>query len=145
NTDVTTGSGIPAGFTTNSLRFSSAVTAVLSGTNTIQSGGIVVASFGGVATMTGGTLASGTGELIVHTHSDLTINSSLDLPGGLTKNGVFYLKLGGQTSWHAGAPLTINYGYVTFTNPLAFDTLTNVRFNSFSGAQILGFELPTGQ
>jgi autotransporter-associated beta strand protein len=143
NTDVTTGSDIPAGFTTNTLRFNTSVTAVLSGTNTIQSGGILAGAAG--STITGGTLTSGTGELIVHTFGGLTINSSLSLAGGLTKTGGSTLTLGGQTNWPATTPLTINYGYVIFANPLAFDTLAAVRFNNHTDSdQALGFQLPEG-
>ena len=144
NTDVTIASGIPADFTTNTLRFNVPVTAVLSGTNTIQSGGILVSN--GQSVITGGILTSGTGELIVHTFGGLTINSSLNLTGGLTKTGSSILTLAGQTSWLPGVPLTINDGFVAFTNPLAFDTLTNIQFNGRTdSSQVLQFSLSDGQ
>jgi autotransporter-associated beta strand protein len=146
NSDVTTGSSIPTGFTTNTLRFNTPVTAVLSGTNTVQTGGILVSAAGDQSTISGGTLTSGTGELIVHAFSRLTINSSLSLASGLTQTGGAALTLGGQTNWPGGAPLTINYGSVIFTNPLAFDTLATVRFNNHTDYdQALGFQLPDGQ
>jgi autotransporter-associated beta strand protein len=147
HTDVTTGSGIPSGFTTSTLRFNTPVTAVLSGTNTIQSGGILVSAAGHLSVITGGTLTSGTNEFIVHTHGGLTINSAMTLPGGLTLADYGGgLTLGGPISWVGGVPLTINYGTATFTNPLAFDSLSEIRFNDRSDTnQQLRFALPDGQ
>jgi fibronectin-binding autotransporter adhesin len=147
HTDVTAGSGIPSGFTTSTLRFNSAVTAVLSATNTIQSGGILVTPSGAGSVINGGTLTSGTNEFIIHTHGGLTINSAMTVPGGLTladySGG---LTLSGPISWVSGGPLTINYGTATFTNPLAFDSLSEIRFNNRSDAnQQLNFRLPDGQ
>ncbi|HEX4591736.1 MAG TPA: hypothetical protein VH120_17495, partial [Gemmataceae bacterium] len=102
NTDVTTSTSV-AGITTNSLRFNTgSPTLTLSGTNTLQSGGILVTPLATAATITGGTLtAPGSGELIVHQYSQaspnfsLTINSTLVSTAGLTKTGVALLTLGG--------------------------------------------------
>src|SRR5207237_6039248 len=67
NTDVTQPANV-ASFITNSLRFNTPnVTLTLSGTNTLQSGAILVTPNGGGGLITGGTLtASNSGELFVH-------------------------------------------------------------------------------
>jgi autotransporter-associated beta strand protein len=146
NTDVTSGGGIPADFTTNTLRFNTPLAAVISGTNTIQSGGILVSSAGGTSSISGGTLQSGAAEFLVHTYGGLTINSALNVNGGLTKTGGAALSLGGPVNWVGGAPLTISYGTVSFTNSLAFASLTEVHFNDRSDSnQVLAFRLPDGQ
>jgi fibronectin-binding autotransporter adhesin len=152
NTDMTTGSGIPANFTTNSIRVNNAdtsVTAVLSGTNTIQSGGILAAGyFGSSAIITGGTLTSGTGQLIVHAFANLTIDSSFNLTGGLVKTGDFDLALSGNTSGLNGSPLVVNKGFVRFLSTQSFDSLTDIRLTQkFEPALTggLGFQLPDGQ
>ena len=92
--------------TTNSLRFNKFVsggqTFNVSGTCTLQSGGIL---FGGAgdATISGGTLATA-GEMIVHTFvsNQYVINSAISAPSGLTKGGPAQLTLGGSTSGIGG-------------------------------------------
>jgi hypothetical protein len=89
NVDVTA-SATPAPFTANSLRLSGANLALtLTGTNTLQSGGILVAQLSSNGTIAGGTLtAPGGGELLVHQYANsLTINSALVSTAGLTVSG----------------------------------------------------------
>ncbi len=108
NTDVTTFGAVTAGFTTNSLRFNAAGggTITLSGTNNLQSGGILMTANSGAVTIGGGagvTLRSATSSstanaldgLIIHNHSsnDLTIDVVIgqNVTGagtqGITKTG----------------------------------------------------------
>jgi hypothetical protein len=99
NTDVAGNVAPATTFTTNSLRFDTAnTTLTLTGTNTLQSGGILITSnniFG--ATISGGTLASGVNELIVHAYGEITINSSITASNGLMKTGFGTLTFGGAT------------------------------------------------
>src|SRR5205085_3276214 len=97
NTDVASSTAV-ANITTNSLRFNTGnLTLTLSGTNTLQSGGILVTPSAVGGTITGGTLtAPSSGELIVHQYSSgpFTINSALVSTAGLTTTGVGTLTLG---------------------------------------------------
>jgi autotransporter-associated beta strand protein len=145
NTDVTVGTGIPAGFTTNSLRLTGTISATLSGTNTVQSGGILTRANGAnISDISGGTIASGTGELIVHTYSPLTIDSALSLPNGLTKTGNYPLILTGDCSGVTG-PVTVNNGFLRFGSAQACQTLTSIRINSNQYGAGITFVLPDGQ
>lgn len=108
NTTVTTGSAPATGSTTNSLRFNTpgANTLMLSGTNIITSGGILLTSAvgsGNATTITGGTLegASG-GDLVIFQNSTggaaggLTIASQIadnNTATGLTLSGPGYVAL----------------------------------------------------
>jgi autotransporter-associated beta strand protein len=144
NTDVTVGTGIPAGFSTNSLRIKG-VTAVLSGTNRIQSGGILVRpNASGSSTITGGTIITNSGELIVHAYSPITIDSALSLPGGLTKTGDYPLILTGDCSGLTG-PVTVNNGFLRFGSAQACQSLTSIRINSNQYGAGITFVLPDGQ
>ena len=144
NTDVTTGSGIPSSFTTNSLRMNGSVSAVFSGTNTIQSGGILVRN-GSAATISGGTLTSPTGQLTVHAYGSLAIDSSFNLSGGLVKTGFNVLILTGDTSGFNGGPLIVNEGFVRLASLPAMNNLADVRLSSPTGGAGLSFLLPNGQ
>src|SRR5207249_4331053 len=113
NVDVTA-SSTQTGFTANSLRFNTAgfFTLTLSGTNTLQSGGILVTPSSGFAkTITGGTLnAGGFGDLLFHVYGGgLTINSALAGDNGLTKTGPGTLTLGG-TNTNLSGNIFINRG-----------------------------------
>ena len=111
NTNVTIAGPNPAAdSTTNSLRFleSGAKTLILSGTNTITSGGILVASNVGsdTTTITGGTLrGANTLDLVLHqfnTAGTLVINSVIaNNTGntGLTKTGAGTVVLNGANSY----------------------------------------------
>ena len=101
NVDVTASSS-QSNFTANSLRLSAfGTTLTLSGTNTLQSGGIL-ATAGSEATITGGTLtAPDGGELLVHGYNafpGFAINSALASTVGLTKTGPGTLTLGGTNT-----------------------------------------------
>jgi T5SS/PEP-CTERM-associated repeat protein/autotransporter-associated beta strand protein len=127
NTDVTTSAAF-AGIMTNSLRFSGyGVTLTLSGTNTLQSGGILVPL--GFATITGGTLSvPGAGELFAHAYGELHLNSAIVAPGGLTKSGTGDLYLGGTNSGLTG-PININRGNLWVTNTAAVNSASQINFN----------------
>ena len=131
NTDVTS-TTVPAGFTTNSLRFNTSnLTLALSGTNTIQSGGILVTPLATGGTITGGTLtAPSSGELIVHQYGtgNLTINSTLISTVGLTKTGVGMLVLGGNNTGLTG-PINVNRGGITATTTAAVNSASQINFN----------------
>jgi autotransporter-associated beta strand protein len=149
NTDIG-GSGSTGTATTNSLRFTAPASLVLTGTLTLQSGGILVRATAGNPVINGGTLtATGGGELIVHVYgsslNDLTINSALSSSAGLTKTGTGNLVLGGSNTALDG-PVNINQGDLTFTNPNSFGGLAAINLNDRSGStQNLIFELPDGQ
>ena len=143
--------GIPtlSNVTVNSLRFNAAsnVTMTLSGTNTLQSGGILVTPASGGGTITGGSLtASGGGELIVHDYapSGFTINSSLVSAVGLTKTGPQNLILGGNNTGLTG-PININRGTLIVTNPAAVNSSNSINFNDIrSGAAPQSFTVDLG-
>ena len=111
NTNVTLSGGDPAAdSTTNSLRFNEAgaKTLTLSGTNTLESGGLLVTGNVGAndTTITGGTLrGANTSDLIVHqfnTGGTLTISSIISNntgATGLTKTGAGTVILGGANNY----------------------------------------------
>jgi fibronectin-binding autotransporter adhesin len=122
NTTITANASPAAGSTTNSLRFASpgAYTVTLAGTNTVSSGGILVAPAVGnsVSQIHGGTLLGASGkDLIViqnNTSSTLDIGSTIadnGLATGLTKSGAGTLTLSGNNSY-TGAT-SINAGALT--------------------------------
>jgi autotransporter-associated beta strand protein len=131
NVDVTTSNPPPASFTANSLRFNTGTqTLTLSGTNTLQSGGILVTPNAGVSTITGGTLtAPGSGELLVHEYGGtLSINSNLVSTAGLTKTGPGVLILGGNNTGLTG-PININRDRLAITTPAAVNSASQINFN----------------
>jgi hypothetical protein len=140
NTDVTTlSSSPPANFTTNSLRINTLnATLMLSGVNTLQSGGILVTPWTTVGesgtTIAGGTLtAAGSGELLVHNYGGrLTINSNLLSSTGLTVVGD--LILGGNNTGLTG-PINVNGGKLTVTSAAAVNSASQINFNSASADQ----------
>src|SRR5205823_14251085 len=123
NTDVTTSATV-IGITTNSLRFNSGnVTLTLSGTNTLQSGGILVTPSAAGGTITGGTLSSpGSGELLVHQYgpTPFTINSALVSTTGLTKTGPGTLVLAAANPGLTGQ-IDISRGNLTVTTLAAIN------------------------
>jgi autotransporter-associated beta strand protein len=132
NTDLTQSATV-ANITTNSLRFNTGnVTLTLSGTNTIQSGGILVTqnAHNSPVTITGGTLtAPGPGELIVHAYGGIVINSAIISAAGLTKTGVYdTLTLGGTNTGLTG-PINVNTGSLTVTTPAAVNSCSQINFN----------------
>jgi autotransporter-associated beta strand protein len=133
NTDVTTSSTV-GNITTNSIRFDTAnVTLTLSGTNTIQSGGILVTGFAGNSgvTITGGTLTSGTNELVLFP-GPLTINSAISASAGLTIEGYNGLTLGGNNTGLTG-PINVNRpGVFAVTTPAAVNSASQINFNDSS-------------
>jgi fibronectin-binding autotransporter adhesin len=147
NVDVTNSATL-SNITVNSLRFSgSNPVLTLSGTNTLQSGGILV-SGNNSGTITGGTLmASGGGELIVHQHSSatpgLTINSSIVSTAGLTKTGAGTLTLGGDNSGLTG-PVNINRGGLVINGLAAVNSASGINFSDnrlLTGAQSFTIDL----
>jgi fibronectin-binding autotransporter adhesin len=108
NTNVTQSGAVTSG-TTNSLRFNTAapITLTLSGTNTLQSGGILVGSGTGSndVTITGGTITnSNNAELILNQYNTggvLAVLSDIALTGTnrtLVKTGEGTVVLGGNNS-----------------------------------------------
>ena len=133
NTNVdTTVSSTQSNITVNSLRINASnVVLTLTGTNTIQSGGILVP--GGVGgTITGGTLtAPGGGELMVHgynTFFGFTINSALASTVGLTKTGPGTLTLGGNNTGLTG-PINVSRGNLAITTTAAVNSASQINFN----------------
>ena len=123
NTNVDGSYAVASGSTTQSLRFADAIarTVTLSGTNTIESGGILVSSagtsgtnFGTVSTITGGTIQAASGkDLWVYTagdptalgnRQDLSIGSIIGDNGSssLTKSGARVLTLTNTANTYAG-------------------------------------------
>jgi fibronectin-binding autotransporter adhesin len=121
NTDVTA-SASPAAFTTNSLRFNVAnLTLGLTGTNTLQSGGILVTGNGGNTQITGASAtltAQGGGELLIHAYNSLTIAANIASTAGLTKTGPSPLVLSGNNTGLTG-PININVGDLTVSGSAA--------------------------
>jgi len=78
NVDVTDGDSV-TGVTVNTMRFNAATdTLTLAGTNTINTGGILVTSASSAAAINGGTLKSGTGnELVIVNNGQLAVSSVL--------------------------------------------------------------------
>jgi autotransporter-associated beta strand protein len=133
NTNVTQSATV-AGVTTNSLRFfTGGLALTLSGTNTLQSGGILVTPNVGNSpvTITGGTLASGVNEVIVHAYGDIMINSAVSATAGLTKAGFGTLTLGGVNTGLTG-PINVNRGNLAITTPAAITSASQINFNDAS-------------
>ncbi len=91
NTTVTTGTSPVSGSTTNSIKFGTASTVTLTGTNVITSGGILATAAGNLGGGTGN-ITSGNGtDLIVSNNAAFTISASIVDNGatsiGLTKAG----------------------------------------------------------
>jgi fibronectin-binding autotransporter adhesin len=124
NVDVTDGDSV-TGITVNSLRFNSATTGLtLSGTNTVNTGGILVTAASTGASITGGTLKSNTGnELVIINNGQLTMGSVIAngaAASALTLSG------SGTTTLNAANTFTgsayINSGTVVVNNAAAFGT-----------------------
>jgi fibronectin-binding autotransporter adhesin len=134
NTDVTA-TASPSTFTTNSLRFNAnninGTFLTLSGTNTLQSGGILVTpSFSG-GQIQGGTLtAPGSGELLIHVYSNngITVTSSLVSTAGLTKTGPDLLTLAGNNAGLTG-PINVNRGGIDVQATAAVNSASAINFN----------------
>jgi autotransporter-associated beta strand protein len=131
NSDVTT-SAAPATFTTNSLRFNNGSSLTLTGTNTLQSGGVLVTPLSTFAFLNGGTLtAPSSGELLFHVYgsSTLEVNSALVSTAGLTTTGPGTVQLGGTNTSLTG-PININRGSLTVTNLAAIASASALNFNN---------------
>jgi fibronectin-binding autotransporter adhesin len=135
NTDVGNTATLNGPLISNSLRFvANGLTLNLSGTLTLQSGGILLPSNVSTATITGGTLASSQNELIAHVYgSDLTIGSAINVSNGLTKTGPGILTLAGFT-FGVGGPVNVNRGDLRVTNSFAINALTAINFNDARGS-----------
>jgi autotransporter-associated beta strand protein len=155
NTDVTANAN-PAAFTTNSLRFNVPNLSVgLTGTNMLQSGGILVTPSGGGGQITGAsaTLVASGGEMIVHQYStDLfTIGAALSATAGLTKTGPGTLTLSGNNTGLTG-PINVNRGSLTVSGQTAaVNSASAINFNddrtgpnNYGGLQALTVALPNG-
>jgi autotransporter-associated beta strand protein len=134
NVDITT-SSTQNGFTANSLRFSAPnLTLTLTGTNTLQSGGILFTPVFASAAITGGTLtAPGGGELLIHDYNGsfpVALNAALVSSSGLTVTGSgnLQLTLGGNNSGLTG-PININRGSLTITTTAAVNSASQINFN----------------
>ncbi len=149
NTDITANDN-PATFTTNSLRFNTGtLTLTLSGTNTLQSGGLLVTPNAIGGTITGGTLeATSSGELLFHIYnSGFAVNSNLVSTVGLTKTGPGNLNLGGNNSGLTG-PINVNRGSIYATALAAISSASAINFNDDRSANNFGglqsFTVDTG-
>jgi autotransporter-associated beta strand protein len=134
NTDVTASAAVGS-VTTNSLRFNTpGLTLTLTGTLTLQSGGVLVTPSANSATttITGGTLSVPSGnDMCVHQYSRaLTISSALVSPTGLTKTGGDFcaLLLTGNNSGLTG-PVNINRGDLAVTTTAAVNSASQIGFN----------------
>lgn len=132
NVDVTNGDAPASGVTVNSLRFNSASTALtLAGTNTINTGGILVTSAATGASITGGTLKSNTGnELVIINNGQLTVGSVLANGAGasaLTLSGSGTTTLNGNNTFTGST--YINSGTVVAGHANAFGTAGTVNLN----------------
>lgn len=150
NTTVTLSRTIAADSTTQSLRFNDNVvrTVTLSGTNTIESGGILVSSsangtgdVGTPQTITGGTLQAANGQdLWVYTAgttaTDLIIASQIGNNGGssLTKGGNRTLYLTNASNSYAGGTF-LNEGTLNITSGGALGAVSGAL--TFGGAATL--------
>src|SRR5205823_5625479 len=145
NTDVTTSATV-IGITTNSLRFNSGnVTLTLSGTNTLQSGGILVTPSAAGGTITGGTLSSpGSGELLVHQYSatPFVINSAL-VASFVTKTGPGTLVLSGANPGLTGG-VSVNRGSLTLTTTAAVASGSISFIDNRTGAGLQTFTVDLG-
>jgi autotransporter-associated beta strand protein len=138
NVDVTS-SQSPATFNVNSLRFNSGgfVTLTLTGTNTLESGGILVTPTSALTkTITGGTITSSHGsgdELLIHQYGGgLVIDSALISADGLTKTGTGLLTLGGTNTGLTGA-INVNRGNLRITTTAAVNSASQISFNDNRG------------
>jgi autotransporter-associated beta strand protein len=155
NTDVTANSN-QSGMTTNSLRFNVAnLTLGLTGTNTLQSGGILVTPNGGGDQITGvsATLTAPSGsEILIHQYSSgpFTIGAALASTTGLTKTGPGTLTLSGNNTGLTG-PINVNRGGLTVSGQtVAVNSASAINFNDdratigFGGLQTFTVALPAG-
>jgi autotransporter-associated beta strand protein len=150
NVDATSSGTTPAAFNINSLRVSGGLTFLtLQGTNTLQSGGILVtASISGITdSISGGALtAPSSGELIVHQYSQqgFIINSALISTVGLTKTGPYSLTLGGTNTGLTG-PINVNRGGLSITTTAAVNSASAINFNdNRSGTALQTFAVDLG-
>jgi fibronectin-binding autotransporter adhesin len=151
NTDVTA-STAQSNITTNSLRFNVPnLSLSLSGTNILQSGGILGTPSGGGEQITGvtATLAAvGGGELFIHQYSNgpLTIGAALVSSAGLTKSGSGPLVLSGNNTGLTG-PININRGSLTVSGTTApVNSASAINFNDDrvgTGLQTFTVALPS--
>jgi autotransporter-associated beta strand protein len=152
NTNVNvTVSASQSNVTVNSLKinstFQNPLTLTLSGTNTLQSGGVLFAG-AGLSLITGGTLtAPGGGELFVHEYDTLTgastINSALVSSVGLTKAGPGTLLLGGNNTGLTGS-INVNRGGLKVTNLAAFSSASAINFNDTRLGSLQSFIVDLG-
>jgi autotransporter-associated beta strand protein len=143
NVDVTSTPTIAAGVTINSLRFntSGGNTLNLTGTNTINTGGILMTNGVGSnnQTITGGTIrGSASGELIVHNYGTsanrtLTISSIIANNGGATG-----LTIMGTTGTVALRTSTNSYTGQTVINGGTLSIDANARIATSSGVTLNG-------
>lgn len=169
NTNVTQNDTVTAG-TTNSLRFNAAqdVSLTLSGTNVIESGGILIGSGVGAHTtsINGGTITTASNrELIINQYNEaglLNIGSNIQLGGTdavLTKAGEGSLLLSGNNTFSGSSSNTVNVlggtlqvgsdtalgtGNVTvqLTNP---GSTLDLNGHSISLANLNSYNIATGQ
>jgi fibronectin-binding autotransporter adhesin len=131
NVDVTNGDSV-SGVTVNSLRFNADTDVLtLAGTNTINTGGILVTAASTAASITGGTLKSGTGnELVIINNGQLTVDSVLAngaAASALTLSGAGTTTLNGNNTFTGST--YINSGTVVAGNTNAFGTAGTVFLN----------------
>jgi hypothetical protein len=146
NVDVT-GSTSQSNITVNSLRFNNSATSLaFSGTNTLQSAGILVTPAGGNSTITGGIItAPSGGELYVHQYapSGFTINSAL-VATYLTKTGLGTLTLGGNNAGLTGE-IIVHRGGLTVTNAAAVNSSSEIILDDFrTGGALQTFTVDLG-
>jgi len=169
NTNITESASVSSA-TTNTLRFNEAqdITLTLSGTNTIQSGGILVGAGVGNndTTITGGVITTASNsELIINQYNEdgqLNIDSDIQLGGTnaiLTKAGEGTLQLSGNNTFtgsssnvvnvlggtlQLGSSTALGSGNVTvqLTNP---GSTLDLNGNSISLANLNSYNIATGE
>lgn len=145
NLDLTANVTLNANVTVGSIRFNNAITTptlTLNGTNTVDSGGILVT--GNVSTnatrITGGTLTSGNGQDIIVIQNNtnaggaLTVDANLTGAVGLTKSGAGQLILSGNNDYTGATYL--NGGVTTISSNLNLGSVTTGAAVNLNGGTL---------
>lgn len=176
NLDLTASVTLNSNAAVGSIRFNNAITTptlTLSGTHTVDSGGILVTSnvAGNATRITGGSLTSGNGQDIIiiqnNTSAALTVDATLTGAVGLTKSGGGQLILGGTNDYTGttylnggvtsissnaglgsvttGAAVYLNGGSLSVTASVALENNGGARRNVVLGSNGGTLDVAAGQ